>query len=158
MKMKKSSERKTRRIFYNCIAIYETGGSGSLLDTSSGFLRRVKKPTAMGIKIKMKEKQSIAMPAPAGIVPELLTPFNSVVYGMLPVAVTAPNIHKNKPGHPHNKAVAIVAIMPVFLFIFISSDKLDLHQYTTNKNGMQAFLHPIGTGFDMSSTTQPSTS
>jgi hypothetical protein len=118
------------------------GGSVSLLETSaatSGFLRSVKKPTAMGIRIKISEKQSIAKPAPAGIVPELLTPFNSVVYGMLPVAVTAPNTHINKPGHPHNKTAAMVAIMPVFLFIFISFDELDLRQYTTNKNGMQVF-------------------
>ena len=61
----------------------------------------------------------MAIPAPAGIVPELLTPFTSVLYGMFPVAVTAPNMHINKPGHPHNMAVAMVAIMPVFLlFIF----------------------------------------
>jgi hypothetical protein len=69
----------------------------------------------------MSEKQSIAIPAPAGIVPELLTPFNSVVNGMLPVAVTAPKMHINKPGHPHKTTAAIVAIMPVFLFfIFLS--------------------------------------
>jgi hypothetical protein len=69
----------------------------------------------------MSEKQSIAIPAPAGIVPELLTPFNSVVYGMMPAAATAPNTHINKPGHPHKTTAAIVAIMPVFLFfIFLS--------------------------------------
>jgi ABC-type phosphate transport system permease subunit len=89
-----------------------------LLVTASGFLRSVKKPTAMGIRIRMSEKQSIAIPALAGMVPELLTPFNSVVYGMLPVAVTAPNMQRNKPGHPHNTTAAIVAIIPVFLFIF----------------------------------------
>jgi hypothetical protein len=108
-----------------------------LVMTASGFLRSVKKPTAMGIRIRMNEKQSIAIPAPAGIVPELLTPFNSVVNGMLPVAVNAPNIHKNNPGHPHNTAVAMVAIMPVFLFIIISYDEMDLCQYTTDKNMTQ---------------------
>lgn len=91
--------------------------------TAAGFLRSMKKPTAAGIKIKMSEKQSIAIPAPAGIVPELLTPFNSVVNGMFPVAVTAPKMHINKPGHPHKITVAIVAIMPVFLlFIILSLD------------------------------------
>jgi ABC-type phosphate transport system permease subunit len=100
------------------------GGSVSLLETSaaaSGFLRRVKKPTAMGMAIKMKEKQSIAIPAPAGIVPELLTPFNSVVYGIIPAAVTAPKMHKHKPGHPHNTTAAMVATIPfVFVSIFFS--------------------------------------
>jgi hypothetical protein len=41
--------------------IYEVGGNGSsLTGTASGFLRRVKKPTATGTRIKMKERQSNA--------------------------------------------------------------------------------------------------
>jgi len=104
--------------------IYEVGGSVSLLGTAtvaSGFLRSIKKPTAMGTAIKRKEKQSIAIPAPAGILPELLTPFNSVVYGINPAAVTAPKMHKHKPGQPHNTTATIVATIPfVFVSIFFS--------------------------------------
>jgi ABC-type phosphate transport system permease subunit len=122
LETKKSSERNSEDFFS---IIYDVGGSVSLLETSataaSGFLRSMKKPTAMGMAIKMKEKQSIAIPAPAGIVPELLTPFNSVVYGIIPAAVTAPKMHKHKPGHPHNTTAAMVATIPfVFVSIFFS--------------------------------------
>lgn len=89
------------------------------MGTASGFLRNVKKPTAIGIRIKIIERQSIAKPALAGKVPELVTSFTVVLYGILPVAAIAPNMHINRPGHPQNRTVAMVAIIPVFLFIWL---------------------------------------
>jgi hypothetical protein len=50
-------------------------------------------------------------------------PFTSVEKGMLPVAVTAPKMHKNNPGQPQSTAAAMVAIMPVFL-LFITPSPL----------------------------------
>ena len=89
--------------------------------SASGFLRSIKKPTAMGITIKISERQSSTKPIVGERVPELLTPFNSVVNGILPDAVTAPKMHMNKPGQPHNTTDAIVATIPfVFVSIFLS--------------------------------------
>ena len=129
--------------------IYEVGGSGSLLAGASGFLRSVKKPTAMGIIIKMIEEQSMAIPAPAGMVPELLTPFNSVVYGMFPVAVTAPKMHKNRPGHPHKRTAATVAIIPVFLLFIFLSPLVNWFCISVQlkKTGCKFSLHPVSTNF-----------
>ncbi len=71
--------------------------------------------------MRINAKHNIAKPYVDGSTPELLTPFSSVEYGILPVAVTAPNMHKNSPGHPQSTALAIVAIMPVFLLFIVSS-------------------------------------
>ena len=103
--------------------IYEVGGSVSLLETATtvGFLRSMKKPTATGIRIKIIERHRRTKPIVGERVPELATPLSSVVYGILPVAVTAPKIHMNKPGHPHNTTDTIVATIPfVFVSIFFS--------------------------------------
>jgi hypothetical protein len=71
---------------------------------------------------KMRATHSMANPAAAGMVPVLLTPFSSVVYGIKPVADTAPKMHKNSPGHPQRTTAAMVAIRPpVRLFIASSS-------------------------------------
>jgi hypothetical protein len=81
----------------------------------------MKKPTAIGMMIKITERQRRTKPTVGERVPELLTPFNSVVYGILPVAVNAPKMHINKPGQPHNTTDAIVATIPfVFVSIFFS--------------------------------------
>jgi hypothetical protein len=73
--------------------------------------------------MKISERQSKTNPTVGDTVPELLTPFTSVENGIFPVALTAPKIHKNNPGHPQSRAVAIVAIMPVFL-LFIDDSPL----------------------------------
>jgi hypothetical protein len=75
----------------------------------------MKKPTASGIRMKMIERQSSTNPTVGGSVPEFVTPFSSVLYGMLPAAVKAPKTHRNNPGHPHNNAAAAVAIMAFVL-------------------------------------------
>jgi hypothetical protein len=77
----------------------------------------MKKPTAIGITIKINERQRRTKPTVGGSVPELETPFNSVVNGMLPVAVKAPKMHMNKPGQPHSTTEAMVATIP---FVFVS--------------------------------------
>lgn len=108
------------------------------MEAAAGFLRRVKKPTPTGIRIRSSEKQSIPIPALAGSIPELLMPFTSVLYGIFPVAATAPNIHKNKPGQPHKITAAMVAIIPVLLLFILRSPFGELPQVYINKNGMQA--------------------
>lgn len=85
---------------------------GSFGFKSSGFLRKVKKPTANGMRMRIMEKHNIAKPATGDIVPLFSTPLTVVVYGILPVAATAPNTHKNKPQQPQVKAVPIVAMIP----------------------------------------------
>ena len=70
--------------------------------------------------------------------PELLTPLSSVVYGMLPVAVTAPKMHKNSPGQPQSNTAAIVAIMPVFLlFMSVFSKEMNFSEYTFHEQQVQ---------------------
>ncbi len=101
--------------------------------TAAGFFRRVKNPTPTGMRIKSNEKQSIPIPAPAGNMPELLMPFTSVLYGIFPVAVTAPKIHKNKPGQPHKITAAMVAIRPVLLLFILISPLNELPQVYRNK-------------------------
>lgn len=107
-------------------------------------MRRVKKPTPTGIRIRIKAKQSITNPDVAGNVPELLTPFTSVEYGMLPVAVTAPNMHRNNPGQPQSKTEAIVAMRPVFLlFMMFLSNEMISGEYTVHEEQMQgSFFYP----------------
>jgi hypothetical protein len=75
--------------------------------------------------------------------PELLTPFMVVEWGMLPVAVTAPNIHKNRPGQPQSNTAATVAMMPVFLlFIRFSSREMNMSEYTFHEHPLQG-LSPV---------------
>jgi hypothetical protein len=97
-------------LFYDAV-----GGVTSLFTEASvcGFLRSVKKPTATGISIKMKATQTNAIPTVGDKEASLKVP--------LPVAVIAPNKNINKPGHPHKKTAAMVAIKPVFLLFIIIS-------------------------------------
>ena len=89
---------------------YEAGGNGSLFETTaSGFLRNMKKPTAIGIMIKISERQIRTKPTVDGKLWSLKVPF--------PLAVNAPNKQINKPGQPHNTTDAIVATIP---FVFVS--------------------------------------
>jgi hypothetical protein len=98
----------------------------------------VKNQTATGMRIRINERQSIKKPYVDGNKPELLTPLMSVEYGMLPVAVTAPNIHKNSPGQPQRTTVAIVAMMPVFLFVILFfSKEMISSEYTVHASEMQ---------------------
>jgi hypothetical protein len=64
-----------------------------------------------------KERQRSTQPLVGGRVPEFVTPFSSVLKGIVPVAVKAPKMHKNRPGHPHNTTAAPVAIR---LFVLLS--------------------------------------
>jgi hypothetical protein len=95
------------------------GGSGSLGGTTrleSGFLRRVKKPTKIGIRIKINATHNMANPQLVGTLPVDEYPPTSVVYGIIPAALTAPKIHMNRPGQPHNKTAAMVAIIATVRF------------------------------------------
>jgi hypothetical protein len=61
----------------------------------------------------------------------------------LPVAVIAPNKHKNKPGQPHKTAATRVAMMPVFLFmVLLLIEEMNLFEYITKTNRAQAVLAP----------------
>jgi hypothetical protein len=100
----------------------DAGGSGSLIfGATAGLLRRVRNPTTTGMAIKINDKHRSTKPAVGGSVPELVTPFNSVLNGILPAAVKAPKIHKNNPGHPHKMTEAMVAMIPLVLSSMIHS-------------------------------------
>ena len=80
---------------------------------ASGFLRSIKKPTAIGIAIKINDRQISTKPTAEGRLWLLKVP--------APPAVNAPNKHINKPGHPHNTTATMVATIPfVFVSIFLS--------------------------------------
>jgi len=85
----------------------------------AGLLRSVKNPTAMGMSIKITDRQSITKPEVGDMVPELLIPFSSVLYGIMPVAVAAPKTQMNNPGQPHKTTAAIVAIIPFVLLSMV---------------------------------------
>jgi len=61
-----------------------------------------------------------------------------VEYGMLPVAVTAPKMHKNRPGQPQSTTAAIVAMIPVFRLVmgFFSKGMIS-PEYTVHAWEMQ---------------------
>ena len=92
-----------------------------MLFGAAGLFRKVRKPTTIGMAMKTKDKQSSTYPDVGGRVPVLVTPFNSVEKGIFPVAVKAPKMQKNNPGHPHNMTDAIVAIIPFVLLSMIHS-------------------------------------
>jgi hypothetical protein len=69
----------------------------------------MKKPTAMGMIMKISEAHTSAIPTVGDNSTLLNVPF--------PVAVIAPNKHMHKPGHPHKTTAAIVATV---LFVFAS--------------------------------------
>jgi hypothetical protein len=92
-----------------------------IIGATAGLFRKVRKPTTTGIAMKITDKHRSTKPAVGGSVPELLTPFNSVLNGILPDAVKAPKIHKNNPGHPHKTTEATVAIIPLVLSSMIHS-------------------------------------
>jgi hypothetical protein len=99
---------------------YEAGGSGSLIfeitGSEAGLLRRVKKPTAMGITIKITDKhiKPIATGAVIGCV--LDSPLTVVVNGT-PASPITPAMHSPKPGQAQHKTVTIVKTIPTVLFI-----------------------------------------
>jgi hypothetical protein len=104
---------------------YDVGGSGSLLEISavaSGFLRNIKKPTAMGIRIKMNDAHRDTAPIVVAAAGSLLPPILMSAPGTkLAKTEMAPKKHMNRPGQPHNTTAAIVAIIPfVFVSIFFS--------------------------------------
>jgi hypothetical protein len=89
----------------------------------------------MGIKMKINDRQSITKPAVGGRVPVLVMPFSSVLYGMLPVAVKAPKMHRNRPGQPHRMTEATVARMPVFLFFMLFFSLIEGLESVYNESG-----------------------
>ena len=66
-------------LFY--MSLYQAGGgSGTLLSgLAAGLLRRERKPTTIGMAMKITDKQMKTKPKVGGNVPELLTPFTSVL-------------------------------------------------------------------------------
>ena len=89
------------------------------MGAAAGLLRRVRNPTTIGMAMKINDKQMSTKPAVGGRVPELVTPFNSVLKGILPDAVKAPKIQKNNPGHPHKTTDAMVPTIPLVLLSMI---------------------------------------
>jgi hypothetical protein len=54
------------------------GPLGGVIGAAAGFLRRVKKPTRIGIRIKINATQSMANPQVVDMVPEVVFPEKSV--------------------------------------------------------------------------------
>jgi hypothetical protein len=75
----------------------------------------------MGMAMKINDRQSNTNPTVGGTVPVEVVPFTLVLYGILPIAETAPKIHRNKPGQPHSNTDATVATMPFVLLSIFSS-------------------------------------
>ena len=70
--------------------------------------------------MKINATHSMANPQLVGTVPELVFPEKSVaLYGITPAALAAPKMHKNRPGQPHSKTAAMVAIIATFRFCMI---------------------------------------
>jgi hypothetical protein len=97
--------------------------------TGAGLFLRVKKPTIMGMRIRIRDKHNnpIAIGAPIGSVDD--SPLMVVVNGM-PAIPMAPVMHNPIPGQAQHKTVAIVATIPVVL-LFIQPPL----GFVTNGNG-----------------------
>jgi hypothetical protein len=82
----------------------------------------MKKPTTIGMAIKITEKHKAPTPIAVADAGLLLPPMLIFAPGVtLAKTDVAPKRHINKPGHPHNTTAAIVAIIPfVFVSIFFS--------------------------------------
>ena len=114
---------------------YEAGGNGSLSSggtglgagtgasetetastTPSGFFRSVTIPTTMGIAMKITLKHNDTTPIVVAAAGSLL-PNTSIFAPGTRLASTEvlPKHKPNKPGQPHRRAVAMVAIRPVVL-------------------------------------------
>jgi hypothetical protein len=103
--------------------IYIVGGSGSLGGTTrldAGFLRRVKKPTRIGIRININAKQSAKIPYHTGRGPYPEAPLISELKGV-PAAISTPKMQATRPGQPHSKTAAMVAIIATVRFSIIDS-------------------------------------
>ncbi len=86
----------------------------------AGLERRVKNPTATGMRISTSAAHSNPMANVIDMGPELDTPLSSVLIG-IPVAPTAPQMHRNIPGQPHRTTAAIVAKRPLLLGVMAFS-------------------------------------
>ena len=86
--------------------------------SASGFLRSIKKPTAIGMAIKITDRHKKTTPivvADAGL---LLPPMLISAPGTKLAKVDmAPKKHINSPGQPQSTTAAIVATIP---FVFAS--------------------------------------
>ena len=81
---------------------------------ASGFLRNIKKPTTMGMAINITDKHKNTKPIVVAEAGSLLPITSIFAPGIkLAKADVAPKKHINKPGHPHNRTAATVAIMPL---------------------------------------------
>ena len=82
----------------------------------SGFLRNMKKPTTTGMAINITDRHKNTKPIVVAEAGSLLPSTSILAPGTkLAKADVAPKKHINKPGHPHNRTAAMVAIMPLVL-------------------------------------------
>jgi hypothetical protein len=121
---KKGNLRPRRRFPGAYSLFYEAGGSGSLkfwtTGTGSFFLRRVKKPTAIGMTINIKDRQIKPMPTGIGkVCCPVSTPFTLVLNGV-PLAIIPPQMHDIIARHPQQSAVITVTTIAVVRFISAS--------------------------------------
>jgi hypothetical protein len=100
---------------------WDTGAGIGATSTTAGFslgLRNVTTPTTIGMAMKSTPPHNMATPVPIAAEGSLLPNTSILEPGIAPVRANIAPIHKLiRPGHPHNRAVAIVAIRPV---VFLS--------------------------------------
>jgi hypothetical protein len=110
------------------------------MGASSSLLRRVKNPTATGMRSPIMERQSSAKPKPGAIGWEVVCPPTVVSIGV-PLMPMIPQTQRKKLGQAQNNAVPIVAMRPtVFLSIKSSFLKIimSMSQYIKSVREIQA--------------------
>jgi hypothetical protein len=81
----------------------------------------MKKPTAMGIIIKITDRHKNTNPIVVADAGSVFPPILMSAPGTkLAKTDVAPKKHINKPGHPHNRTAATVAIIPFVLVSIFS--------------------------------------
>jgi hypothetical protein len=104
-----------------------TGGLGSVMGvtigaTTPGFLRRVTKPTTIGMAMKITLKHKNTIPIEVAAAGSLLPNTSISAPGIKLANTDVPPRHRpTSPGQPHKSAVAIVAIKPVVLLSILYS-------------------------------------
>jgi hypothetical protein len=86
---------------------------------ASGFLRKVKNPTAMGMMMKMTDRHKSAKPNAAGMGWELVCPLTVVSKGV-PIAPSTPNEHEMIAAHRHNSDVRVVMMIATVQLFMVS--------------------------------------
>lgn len=123
------------------ILIHEAGGSGSLFGWASGFLRKVKNPTATGTRINNTDKHNRTNPTVGGNVCGVVIPLPSVILMGEPLAMIPPHTQLIMPLHPHIRLVKAVNTIPRVRFTFIGFSFRFFSSINVIGRGRRKFFH-----------------